>query len=158
MKLRKSIYNIFYGLINLILTTILAILIPRLFLVNFGSEVNGLISSITQIFAYFTLLEAGVGLASLQALYGPVAKEDTASINSILSATNQYYKKTGIIYFFAVIIFAFLYPTFVSTNVDIYIVVIIILLNGMAGVVNLFFKVNTEYCLKLKGKIISLLI
>lgn len=64
-------------------------------MVNYGSEANGLIASIVQIISYFALLEAGVGAASLQALYKPVAGNDRSHINSILAATSSYYKKPG---------------------------------------------------------------
>ena len=47
----------------------LIFILPRLYLENFGSEVNGVLSTIKQIFIYMFLLEAGVGLATTQALY-----------------------------------------------------------------------------------------
>lgn len=52
------------------------LLLPRLYLTSFGSELNGLDSTIKQIFSCLTLLEAGVGLASQQAYYLPVAVGD----------------------------------------------------------------------------------
>ena len=62
---------------------------------SFGSEMNGFLNSIGQIFAYFTLLEAGMYGATLQALYAPIANSDKKEISSIMAATNRYYKKQG---------------------------------------------------------------
>lgn len=98
MQLKKTVYNLLSGLIGQIITIVLGIVIPRLFIVSLGSEVNGLVSSISQIFVYFGLLEAGVGLATTQALYKPIAQGNKNDINSILVATDKYYKKTGTVY------------------------------------------------------------
>ena len=80
MRQERSIKNLFYGLLSFVITTIMSVVIPRLFLLSYGSEVNGLISSVKQIFAYFLLLEAGVGGAARQALYGPIAKKDKKEV------------------------------------------------------------------------------
>ena len=77
---KKGAYNAFFGLMGQLITIALGVIIPRLVALSFGSEVNGLLNSITQIFVCFTLFEAGVGVASLQALYVPVANDDKKSI------------------------------------------------------------------------------
>ena len=59
-----SIKNFLWGIIGTLATSLVAILIPRLFIVNYGSEVNGFLSSIRQIYVYLALLEGGVGRAS----------------------------------------------------------------------------------------------
>ena len=67
---RNSINNLVWGIIGNLITSIVAIVIPRLFIVNYGSEINGLLASIRQIYVYLALLEIGVGDASVVALYG----------------------------------------------------------------------------------------
>ena len=69
----------------------LSFLLPRLYLENFGSEVNGVLSTIKQIFTYMVLLEAGVGLATTQALYKRIGEKNYKSANEVLSATHSYY-------------------------------------------------------------------
>ena len=58
---RNSINNLVWGIIGNLITSIVAIVIPRLFIVNYGSEINGLLASIRQIYVYLALLEIGVG-------------------------------------------------------------------------------------------------
>ena len=128
----NSLKNLFYGLGSFVITTLISIIIPRLFLVSYGSEVNGLISSIKQIFAYFALLEAGVGGATLQALYGPMARNDHEEISAILSATNHFYRKTGFWYAVGVAVLAILYPICVKTDIPYYVIVGVILFQGEA--------------------------
>ena len=61
MNAKRSIYNIFFGMLSQIISIALGIMIPRLVLVNLGSESNGLLSSINQAMVYLNLLEAGIG-------------------------------------------------------------------------------------------------
>lgn len=152
MRQRDSLKNFVFGILGFVITTLLGIIIPRLFLLSYGSEVNGLINSVKQIFSYFTLLEAGVGGATLQALYGPVAKNEYNEVSSILSATKNFYKKTGIIYAISVIVFAVAYPIIVSSEIPKYIIVFIILFQGEAGVVKYLVTARLQLLLKVDGK------
>ena len=130
---KKGVFNVVYGLLGQIITICLGIVIPRLVLISYGSEVNGLLNSLTQIFAYFSLFEAGVGVASLQALYGPVALNERDTIQGIMAATHQFYRKTGLIYALAVAILAFLYPFCVNTDISYWLIVGIILFGGLGN-------------------------
>ena len=89
---KKSVLNILSSVFNQIFTIILGLIIPRLYLTTYGSEVNGLLNSIGQVFTYLTLLEAGVGTATLTSLYKPVAENDKTSISEIMAATHKFYK------------------------------------------------------------------
>lgn len=152
MKAKRSVYNLIFGFGSQLITMALGIVLPRLFLVNFGSEVNGFMASIGQVFIYMALLEAGVGAASLQALYRPVSKDDKREINSILAATSIYYRKAGIYYFFFVILFALTYPFVVDTNLDNKSVIVVILLTGMAGALRFYFQGKYTILLSAEGK------
>lgn len=46
----------------------------------------------------FGASEAGVGTASVVALYGPLAREDQAEVNSILSASRRFYNRSGYLF------------------------------------------------------------
>lgn len=46
----------------------------------FGSELNGLVTSITQFLGFITLLEAGVGNVVQSSLYRPLAQKDDAEL------------------------------------------------------------------------------
>ena len=152
MNKRRSLYNIIVGIGSQILSIILGILIPRLLLVNFGSEMNGFLNSIGQVFAYFALLEAGVGAATLQALYGPVGKNDRKSIAGIMAATDNYYRRTGKFYLLVVIALSILYPIVVDTEISNATMVIIILINGIPGVINYYVQGKYILLLQAEGK------
>ena len=50
-------YNLLSGILYQVVLIALSFLIPRLYLENFGSEINGILSTIKQIFVYMFLLE-----------------------------------------------------------------------------------------------------
>lgn len=152
MNKRRGVFNIIIGIGSQIVTIALGIVIPRLFLTSFGSEMNGFLNSITQIFTYFALLEAGVGATTLQALYGPVAKKSKEDIVSILAATHQYYKKTGMFYFVAVVLLAVVYPLIVDTSISKMVMISIILINGIPGAISYYFQGKYTILLQAEGK------
>jgi len=149
----QKILKIFtYGVISQVVTLLLGIIIPKIMIVNYGSEVNGLLSSIRQVFVYVALLEAGVGTASLQAMYAPVAAGDKKRVSEIMAATDRYYKRTGILYGVAVILLAVLYPLVVKSNIDKITMVAVIFLQGASGVINYFFQGKFVILLRVDGK------
>ena len=144
--------NIGSGIIAQIITIGLGIVIPRLVLVNLGSEANGLLNSVGNILGYMTLLEAGVGTASLQALYKPIACDDKPSINHIISATHYFYKRTGYIYGALVVILSFVYTLAIKTELPKLDVFLVVLLSGMSGVLSYFFQGKYKILLSAEGK------
>lgn len=84
MNKKRSIKNLIFAMAGQVVTILAGLVLTRLILISFGSATNGLLTSVNQIFTYFTLLEAGVGTASLQALYRPVAEDDKKEISRFL--------------------------------------------------------------------------
>jgi hypothetical protein len=152
MNKRRSLFNIAVGIGSQCVSIVLGIIIPRLFLTSFGSEMNGFLNSIGQVFAYFALLEAGVGAATLQALYGPLANDNKKEISEIMSATDYYYKKTGRLYLIAVLLVAIGYPVVVSSNIPAWTMITIILFNGIPGIISYYFQGKFIILLQAEGK------
>ena len=137
---QKGFFNILYGALGQLLIIAFSVVTPLLVMENYGSEVNGLLHSTEQIFVYLSLLEAGIGYASLQALYRPVAENDRREINAIMAATRIYYNRTGTLYTLAVVAFAFLYPVLVPTSLPYFLVVGVVLFGGLGGSINYFYQ------------------
>lgn len=159
-KSQKIKYNLIVGFGGQILTIALGILLPRLVLTNYGSEVNGLINSVVQIYTYIGLLEAGIGTATAQALYRTIGLNDKKQTNAVLAATNRYYTKTGILYVLAIGIFSAVYPFLINSDIPNISIILIIICNGVDSVMGFF--VQRKYFLLLqaegKGYIESLLV
>ena len=63
--------NMIFSIVLQIVTIISGFIIPRQILLAFGSEVNGLVNSITQFLNYISLIEGGLGSVIMTALYQP---------------------------------------------------------------------------------------
>lgn len=158
---RRGIANIFAGIISQFVILLLGLLLPRLFLVRFGSEINGFVNSITQFFSYFTLFEAGVGTATLQALYGPAARGEKQKMSAILAAASRFYHRTGICYLGGVAVLAVVYPLFVSANdLSFSTMALVILLQGGGGAISYLFQGKYLILMRAEGKnyLISLVV
>ena len=149
---KKSFLNILTGVLGQCITIAIGLLLPRLFITSYGSETNGFLSSINNLIYYLTLLEAGIGGATIQALYGPIAKGDRGKINGILAATNLFYKRTGVIYGLCVLAMAVIYPLLVPSELSPALQVGIILLVGSSGVIGYLFQAKFRLLLQAEGK------
>lgn len=114
--MKKGIINVVIGVLGQLVILALGILVPRFVLQSYGDEANGLINAIGQIFTYLALIEAGVGQAALQALYGPVAKADYKSTNEVMSETHKMFCKLTNYYIAFVVLTAVIYPLFVHVS------------------------------------------
>lgn len=152
MDSTNGIKNAGFGILAQFLTIGIGIIIPRLVLVNLGSESNGLLSSVGNILTYMSLLEAGIGTATLQALYKPCATHDHDSANSIMAATDYFYRRTGRIYLIIVLIITIVYTFAVNTELPRRVVFAVVLLSGLSGVISYFFQGKLKIFLSAEGK------
>ena len=144
--------NIFFGVGSQLILAVIGFFIPKLFVMNFGSETNGFLSSLNQIFTYIVLLEAGVGTATLQALYKPVATDDKDKINGILSATAKFYNRTGWCYLACVGILAVVYPIAIQSEIPIWQQIAIIMIIGSGNSLGFFLHAKFRLLLQADGK------
>ena len=144
--------NLISSLIYQVVLISLSFLLPRLYLENFGSEVNGVLSTIKQIFVYMFLLEAGVGLATTQALYKKIGEKNYKSASEVLSATNIYYKRTGIIYLAIVLVIAVVYAYAIPTSIDSNVLFLIIILTALPALFSYFVQAKYRILMEVDGR------
>lgn len=92
------------------------LVVPRIILKDFGSEVNGLITSLNQFLNYISLLEGGVSGVAMASLYRPLAEKDWQKVSSIYAAINSFFRNIGRIYIFYALAVAAIYPLVVNTG------------------------------------------
>lgn len=104
----------------------------------FGSEINGMISSIKQFIAYLNIVEAGIGGASVVALYKPLAENNSNSRNAILTATKKFYNKSGLLFVILVIILSLIYPRLLNLQKENSFTGTMVLVLGITGALEFF--------------------
>lgn len=112
---KRAMVSSVVALLLEIITTVSGLIIPRLILSHFGSEVNGMVSSITQFLGYVSLLQLGVGGVIRAALYKPLADGDTKQISRVVKAADQFFGKIAIISIFYIVTLSIIYP-FISNS------------------------------------------
>lgn len=152
MKKSKIYKNIISGFGGQLIAIVLGIIVPRFFITSYGSDVNGLLSTISQIFTYMALLEAGIGQAARNLLYKPFQEKDKDGISKVASIAKAYFRRFTIIYGIGVITLALTLPFVLKTNVDNVTIALIVLFEGMSGVVSFYFIQTSSIIIGVDGK------
>ena len=114
----KLILNTFSSLLFQLTAIICGFILPRLILTAFGSDVNGLVNSISQYLGIISFLELGVGAVVQSSLYKPLSEHNEEQVSRIITSANKFFRTIAGILIFYVLILIFVYPLFVSKNYD----------------------------------------
>ena len=82
-RIGQTKLNIITSVLLQVVSGVCGLILPRYVLRSFGSEVNGLVASVSQLLSYAVLLEGGIGGVMRAALYKPLANEDEAGVSDI---------------------------------------------------------------------------
>lgn len=104
------------GLILQFFTLISGFILPKIILTCFGSEVNGLVSSLNQFLSYITLVEGGITGVIVANLYKPIVEQDNNKISSVLVTADRFYKKIGALFIAYSVILSIIYPLHFKTE------------------------------------------
>ena len=108
MKTQRK--NTICSVIHYIAIIISGLIIPREILSHYGSEMNGLVQSITQFLSYTILLELGIGAVIPAALYRPLSEKNNSGISAVFSSGYKVYRKIALICLFYIAILFFIFP------------------------------------------------
>lgn len=135
---RNATLNIVFALVLQLISALSGLILPKLLIQQYGSEVNGLIASITQFLAYISLLEAGVGGVIRAALYKPLAEENTNKISGIIKASKVFYEKIGRIFLAYLAILCVIYPILANSSFNFIFIVTMILILSLGTILQYF--------------------
>ena len=139
-RTQKFALNSLTAAISQVVVMIVGFVTPRLMISTYGSEVNGLVSSLNQFISYLSLVEAGIGGAAIFSLYKPLAKKDTRAISSIFASARKSYRQAGYIFSSGIFALALIYALVCSTKTLTFgIIFSLALLLGVNGCVDFFF-------------------
>lgn len=152
MRSKKAIYNIISNLILQFVIVIYGFIVPKIIISNFGSNVNGLISSITQFLAYITLLESGFGPVVKAMLYKPIAEKDNKTIKNILKTTEKFFRTIAGIFIVYIIILTIIYPILVNNEFSNIYTISLILIISISTFAEYFFGMTYRLYLQAEQK------
>ena len=88
--------NTLTSLLFQVVSLVCGFILPKLIIDNFGSSINGLLSSITQFLGIIALCEMGMGAVVPASLYKPLAEHNNEEISKIVISSEKFYKKIAI--------------------------------------------------------------
>ena len=131
--------NIVWELSYYLLVILLGFLAPRYIILAYGSEVNGLSSTITQILNVILILQAGATTAAIYSLYKPIAENDMKNICRGIAGAERFFKKISIIFGLIMIIVAVITSVVIDSNLKQIHIFIAFLIMGIKSFLDLFF-------------------
>ncbi len=109
LRLNSTIALLYQGI--LIIT---GLILPRCYLAFYGSEVNGLLSSITQFLSFINICDMGISTVISSALYKPLAEQDYGMISRVFVYSKKFFRGIGYILLGYVLVLLFVYPQLVE--------------------------------------------
>ena len=88
---KKAFYNIISSLVLQSVMLITNFVLPHLIIHNYGSSINGLITSITQFLSFVVLLESGIGGVVLVKYYDALATKDSIKMSQIYKESKKFF-------------------------------------------------------------------
>lgn len=142
-----AIINTLSSLLLTVLTMISGFIIPRIILHTFGSEINGLVSTLQQYLNYISLIEGGLGGVVMASLYKPLLDKDIEKISKITKTISSFYKKIAIVFVGYALLLALLYPHIVKTSLEYYYIFWLTIILSISMFVQYFFAITYKLIL-----------
>lgn len=108
--------NTVASLATQVVTLICGFILPRFFLQYYGSDVNGLVSSISQFLGIISFLELGVGAVVQSALYKPLADCDREQVSKVMASANKFFRRLASILLVYVLFLLVVYPLIIERS------------------------------------------
>lgn len=139
MRSKIVFKNMISSLILQVITIICGFVIPRLRIECYGSDVNGLVASITKFLAYITLLEFGFGPVVKSVLYKPIAQKSKEEIEQILKASERFFKHIAYIFIAYIAILCVAMSLFVENEFNAVYTISLVLIISLSTFAEYFF-------------------
>lgn len=139
---KKGFLNMSSHLLDQAVTAVCGFIVPKLMLECFGSELNGVVSSITHFLGVIALMESGFGGVAKTAFYKPLAMCDKKSVSAIYNATESFFRKIALIFLVYCVVLSFLFPFFKESSFDYFFTATLVLILGIKSFTQYYFGVS----------------
>ena len=139
MRAKKTFSNVVWGFIYEIAALVCGFVLPRLILTSFGSDYNGVTSTIRQFLQIIVIFQAGIGGVTMAALFKPLADKDVVKISVIVKTTEGFLRKVVLIFLGAIAVIACLYPFLVADEFDWFFTASLVVIMSLSTCVQYFF-------------------
>ncbi|MGN0398087.1 MAG: lipopolysaccharide biosynthesis protein [Candidatus Fimimorpha sp.] len=135
-----------------VLTIVCGFILPKFILQYYGSDTNGLVSSITQFLGFISLCELGMGAVVPASLYRPLAERDNKKISSIVASAQKFYRIIAFIMLGYIGSLSLFYPMLVNESFDYVFTVTLIIIISISSFAQYYFGITYSLLLKADQK------
>lgn len=121
-----------------IVNLICGLILPRLILSTYGSDVNGMVSSITQFLSLIALLDGGLGGVIRAAYYKPFAEGDADKISAVYNASNKFYRQLTMVFLVYICVLAASFPLLSKNDYDYWFTFSLVVIISLATIMQYF--------------------
>ena len=118
MRKRRLMLNTWIAVIYQTVTIICGLILPRSILRIYGSDVNGLVDSITQFLGFIAFFEMGVGAVIKSALYKPLSDRNNEEISKVVVSGDRFFRTLAYLLVAYILILIVIYPTLINDDFD----------------------------------------
>lgn len=132
--MKQQTKNTLWSVVLHLVTILCGLILPREILSHYGSEMNGLVHSISQFLSYTVLLEFGIGAVIPAVLYRPLADGNKAHISTILASGRKVYRKIAYVCIGYTLLLLLLFPRLTGISSS----ALFVLILGLGTVIQYF--------------------
>lgn len=144
---KKLLLNTVTGMAKQVVTVICGFILPRFMLLYYGSEINGLVSSISHFLSFISLLDLGVGSVIQANLYKPLADRDTYRISTIIVSSQRFFRRLAYIFLGYIVVLAIVLPNTVSAKQDFLFTASLVIIIAISIFAQFYFGMTNELLL-----------
>lgn len=120
MRKKLFIYNTISAIIKQTIVIICGFILPKYILLYYGSEVNGLLTSITQFLSFISFLELGIGPVIQSNLYKPLSINDYNHISEIVVSAEKFFRKIAGVFLIYIFILFMIFPQIIDSSYNVW--------------------------------------
>lgn len=148
----KLLLNSSMGMLKQVIALICGFILPRYMLLYFGSDVNGLVSSIAHFLSFISLLEMGIGPVIQANLYKPLADKNDVDISKIIISAEKFYRKIALVFVVYIAVLSFVFPYVISTEYSRFFSITLLLIISISTFAEYYFGVTYQALLNADQK------
>ena len=153
MNRRKKLYlNTITAFFNQIIVLICGFILPRYILDYFGSDVNGLVTSMARFLSVIVFLELGIGPVIQYNLYKPLAENDTEMISKIVVSAERFYRRIAYIFLGYIAVLLVVFPS-INTEYDFWFTASLLLIISISTFAQYYFGITYQVFLNADQKV-----
>lgn len=114
-KKKATIITMLFSVVNAAFVTIFNLIYNNYLIQVYGSQINGLVSTLTQFVSLFSIIEGGFTTAAIVAVYNPIVQKDYTRLNQVLYTTKKIFLRIGTLITLSVLIGGSIYIKFIDS-------------------------------------------